>query len=53
MTSTLTYVEVDFFGEDDPRSNLVRLVAERFTKKKRSSIPEYGRTTAPPALTGA
>jgi uncharacterized protein (DUF362 family) len=27
-----TYVEVDFFGEDDTRSNLVRLVTERFTK---------------------
>jgi uncharacterized protein (DUF362 family) len=27
-----TYVEVDFFGEDDTRSNLIRLVAERFTK---------------------
>jgi uncharacterized protein (DUF362 family) len=27
-----TYVEVDFFGEDDTRSNLVRLVPERFTK---------------------
>ena len=27
-----TYVEVDFFGEDDTRSNLVRLVADRFTK---------------------
>ncbi len=27
-----TYVEVNFFGEDDTRSNLVRLVAERFTK---------------------
>jgi uncharacterized protein (DUF362 family) len=27
-----TYVEVDFFGEDDTRSNLVRLVSERFTK---------------------
>jgi uncharacterized protein (DUF362 family) len=27
-----TYVEVDFFGEDDTRSNMIRLVAERFTK---------------------
>lgn len=27
-----TYVEVDFFGEDDTRSNLVRHVSERFTK---------------------
>ena len=27
-----TYVEADFFGEDDTRSNLIRLVAERFTK---------------------
>ena len=27
-----TYVEVDFFGEEDTRSNLIRLVAERFTK---------------------
>jgi hypothetical protein len=27
-----TYVEVDFFGEDDTRSNLIRLVSERFTK---------------------
>jgi hypothetical protein len=27
-----TYVEVDFFGEDDTRSNLVRLVTETFTK---------------------
>src|SRR5579872_88700 len=27
-----TYVEVDFFGEEDTRSNLVRLVTERFTK---------------------
>ncbi len=26
------YVEVDFFGEDDTRSNMVRLVTERFTK---------------------
>lgn len=26
------YVEVDFFGEDDTRSNLVRLVTETFTK---------------------
>jgi uncharacterized protein (DUF362 family) len=26
------YVEVDFFGEDDTRSNLVRWVSERFTK---------------------
>jgi uncharacterized protein (DUF362 family) len=28
----LTYVEVDFFGEDDTRSNLFRLVPEKFTK---------------------
>jgi uncharacterized protein (DUF362 family) len=27
-----TYVEVDFFGEDDTRSNLVRLVTSTFTK---------------------
>ncbi len=27
-----TYVEVSFFGEDDTRSNLVRMVTERFTK---------------------
>jgi uncharacterized protein (DUF362 family) len=27
-----TYVETSFFGEDDTRSNLVRLVADRFTK---------------------
>jgi uncharacterized protein (DUF362 family) len=27
-----TYVEVDFFGEDDTRSNMVRLVTEKFTK---------------------
>ncbi len=27
-----TYVDVDFFGEDDTRSNLIRLVSERFTK---------------------
>ena len=27
-----TYVEVDFFGEDDTRSNIVRHVSERFTK---------------------
>lgn len=27
-----TYVEVDFFGEDDTRSNMIRLVTERFTK---------------------
>src|SRR6266571_5343301 len=27
-----TYVEVDFFGEEDTRSNLVGLVSERFTK---------------------
>lgn len=27
-----TYVEVDFFGEDDTRSNLIRHVTERFTK---------------------
>jgi len=26
------YVEVDFFGEDDTRSNMIRLVTERFTK---------------------
>jgi hypothetical protein len=27
-----TYVETDFFGEDDTRSNMIRLVSERFTK---------------------
>jgi uncharacterized protein (DUF362 family) len=27
-----TYVEVDFFGEEDTRSNLTRLVSERLTK---------------------
>ena len=27
-----TYVECDFFGEDDGRSNMVRLVTETFTK---------------------
>ncbi len=27
-----TYVEVDFFGEDDTRSNMFRLIPERFTK---------------------
>ena len=27
-----TYVEVDFFGEDDTRSNLTRVVSEKFTK---------------------
>lgn len=27
-----TYVEVDFFGEEDTRSNLVRMVSETFTK---------------------
>lgn len=27
-----TYVEVTFFNEDDTRSNLIRLVSERFTK---------------------
>jgi hypothetical protein len=27
-----TYVEVDFFGEDDTRSNMVRLVTQRLTK---------------------
>ena len=27
-----TYVEVSFFGEDDTRSSMVRLVTERFTK---------------------
>lgn len=27
-----TYVEVSFFGEEDTRSNLARLVTERFTK---------------------
>ena len=26
------YVEVDFFGEEDTRSNMVRMVSERFTK---------------------
>ncbi len=27
-----TYVEVDFFGEDDTRSNMIGLVTQRFTK---------------------
>jgi uncharacterized protein (DUF362 family) len=27
-----TYVEVNFFGEDDTRSNMARVVTERFTK---------------------
>jgi hypothetical protein len=27
-----TYVETNFFGEDDTRSNMIRLVTERFTK---------------------
>jgi uncharacterized protein (DUF362 family) len=27
-----TYVEVDFFGEEDTRSNMVKLVSERFNK---------------------
>lgn len=27
-----TYVEVNFFGEEETRSNLIRMVAERFTK---------------------
>lgn len=27
-----TYVEVNFFGEEDTRSNMVRMVSERFTK---------------------
>lgn len=27
-----TYVECNFFGEDDTRSNMVRMVTERFTK---------------------
>ncbi len=27
-----TYVETDFFGEDDTRSNLIRAIGERFTK---------------------
>lgn len=27
-----TYVEVDFFGEEDTRSNLIRLVSQKFTK---------------------
>ena len=27
-----TYVETSFFGEDDTRSNMVRLVSDRFTK---------------------
>lgn len=27
-----TYVECDFFGEDDTRSNMIRLVSETFTK---------------------
>src|SRR5262245_835680 len=28
----LTYVEADFFGEDDTRSNMIRLITQRFTK---------------------
>jgi Domain of unknown function (DUF362) len=28
----LTYVEADFFGEDDTRSNMIRLISQRFTK---------------------
>lgn len=28
----LTYVEANFFGEDDTRSNLIRLIAEKLTK---------------------
>ena len=28
----LTYVEADFFGEDDTRSNMIRLVSEKLTK---------------------
>lgn len=28
----LTYVEADFFGEDDTRSNLIRLISEKLTK---------------------
>jgi len=27
-----TYVEVNFFGEDDTRSNMIRVVSERFSK---------------------
>ncbi len=27
-----TYVDVDFFGEDDTRSNMIRLISEKFTK---------------------
>jgi Domain of unknown function (DUF362) len=27
-----TYVEVDFFGEEDTRSNLIRVIGEQFTK---------------------
>lgn len=27
-----TYVETNFFGEDDTRSNMIRLITERFTK---------------------
>jgi hypothetical protein len=27
-----TYVETNFFGEEDTRSNMIRLVTERFTK---------------------
>jgi uncharacterized protein (DUF362 family) len=27
-----TYVDVNFFGEDDTRSNLIRLISENFTK---------------------
>jgi len=29
---TKTYVEVDFFGEEDTRSNMTRLITERLTK---------------------
>lgn len=28
----LTYVEADFFGEDDTRSNMIRLISEKMTK---------------------
>jgi hypothetical protein len=28
----LTYVEADFFGEDDTRSNMIRLISEKLTK---------------------
>jgi uncharacterized protein (DUF362 family) len=28
----LTYVEADFFGEDDTRSNMIRMISEKLTK---------------------